>query len=141
MAYTSPARRPQTPMLRSQLKSKIHLARVTDANLDYEGSVTVPEDLMGAVDLWVGEKVLVVCRDNGERIWTYVQPGPAGSGAIVINGAAARRVQPDDRVTIMAFGQSEKPIEARRMLCNEHNEIVRVETGVKKVPIRETISF
>ncbi len=129
-------------MLRTQLKSKIHLGRLTDANLNYEGSITIPEDLMQAVDLWPGEQVLVVCRENGNRLWTYVQPGPGGSASIVMNGAAARLVQVDDRVTIMAFGQSEKPIEAKKILLNEQNEIVRSERGVKKVSLpRETLAF
>jgi len=122
-------------MLRTQLKSKIHLARVTDANLQYEGSITVPEDLMREVDLWAGEKVLVVCRDNGERLETYAQPGPAGSGAVIINGPAARRIGTGDRITVMAFGQSEKPVEAKKVICNECNEVVRSERGVKKVSL------
>jgi aspartate 1-decarboxylase len=129
-------------MLRTQLKSKIHLACVTDANLDYEGSITVPEDVMLEVDLWAGERVLVVCRNTGARLWTYVQPGPAGSGAFIINGAAARRMDRGDRITLMAFGQSEKPIEARKVLCNEHNEVVRFERGVKRVSLpKESIAF
>ena len=128
-------------MLRTQLKSKIHLARVTDANLNYEGSITIAEDLMQVVDLWAGEQVMIVCRDNGERLWTYVQPGPAGSGAVVINGPAARKISRDDRITIMAFGQSEKPIEAVKILCNEHNEIVRTERGVPKVSVPQSMAF
>lgn len=122
-------------MLRTQLKSKIHLARITDANLEYEGSVSIPEDLMQAVDLWPGEKVLVVCRDTGARLETYVQPAPAGSGAFVMNGAAARLIHAGDRVTLMAFGQSEKPIRAKRVILNERNEIVRSEQGVGKASI------
>ena len=129
-------------MQRSQLKSKIHLASVTDSNLNYEGSITIPEDLMQAVDLWPGEQVMVVCRDNGARLWTYAQPGPAASGAVVINGPAARRIGKDDRITIMAFGLSEKRIEAQKLVCNEHNEVVRTEQGVPKVSVpHETVSF
>jgi aspartate 1-decarboxylase len=86
---------------------------------------------MDAVGFWPGEKVLVVVRDNGERFETYVQPGPAGSAAIVINGAAARRVQVGDRVTLMAFGLSEKPIAARKILCDETNAIVNSAEGVE----------
>ena len=129
-------------MLRTQLKSKIHLARVTDANLAYEGSITIPEDLMLEVDLWAGEKVLVVCPTNGARLETYAQPGPMGSAEFVINGAAARRIGVDDRITIMAFGQSEKPIEARKIVCNEQNEVVRSSRGVPRVSLpRETMAF
>jgi aspartate 1-decarboxylase len=122
-------------MLRTQLKSKIHLARVTDANVDYEGSISIPEDLMQLVDLWPGEKVLVASRDTGARLETYAFPAPAGSAAIVINGAAARLIHRGDRVTILAFGQSEKPIRAKRVLLNERNEVVRSEHGVGKASI------
>jgi len=122
-------------MLRTQLKSKIHLARITDANIDYEGSISIPEDLMQLVDLWPGEKVLVASRDTGARLETYVFPGPAGSAAIVINGAAARLIHRGDRVTIMAFGQSEKPIRAKRVLLNERNEVLRSEQGVGRASI------
>ena len=129
-------------MFRTQLKSKIHLARVTDANLNYEGSITIAEDLMQTIDLWPGEKVLVVCRDNGQRLETYAQPGPPGSAAIVINGAAARRIGTGDRVTIMAFGQSEKRIQAKKVLCNEQNEVVRFSEGIDRVSIpQESIAF
>jgi len=129
-------------MLRTQLKSKIHLACVTDANLDYEGSITIPEDLMREVDIWAGEKVLVVCRDTGARLETYAQPGPVGSAAFIINGAAARRIGAGDRITLMAFGQSETPLEAKRILCNEHNDIVKSERGIHKVTLpQQAISF
>jgi aspartate 1-decarboxylase len=123
-------------MLRTQLKSKLHLARITDANVDYEGSISIPEDLMQLVDLWPGEQVLVASRDTGARLETYVFPGPAGSASIVMNGAAARLVHKGDRVTIMAFAQSERPIRARRVLLNERNEVVRIEHGVGKAPVQ-----
>ena len=122
-------------MLRTQLKSKIHLARITDANIDYDGSISIPEDLMQLVDLWPGEQVLVASRDTGARLETYVFPGPAGSAAIVINGAAARLIHRGDRVTIMAFGASEKPIKAKRALLNERNEVMKVEQGVGRASI------
>ena len=122
-------------MLRTQLKSKIHLARITDANIDYEGSISIPEDLMQLVDLWPGELVLVASRDTGARLETYVFPAPAGSGAIIMNGAAARLIQRGDRVTIMAFGQSDKPIRAKRILLNERNEVVRTDHGVGKATL------
>ena len=129
-------------MLRTQLKSKIHLACVSDANLNYEGSVTIPEDVMRAVDIWAGEKVLIVCRDNGARLETYAQPGPAGSAAFVINGAAARLIGKGDRITLMAFCQAEEKIEAKKVLCNEHNDVVKTERGVKKVAFpQETVAF
>jgi len=122
-------------MLRTQLKSKIHLARITDGNVDYEGSISIPEDLMELVDLWPGEQVLVASRETGARLTTYAFPAPAGSGAIVMNGPAARQIHRGDRVTIMAFGQSEKPIKARRALLNERNEVVQIEHGVGRATV------
>ena len=122
-------------MLRTQLKSKLHQARITDGNVDYEGSISIPEDLMQLVDLWPGEVVLVASRDTGARLQTYVFPAPAGSGAIVMNGPAARLIQRGDRVTIMAFGMSEKPIKAKRALLNERNEVLKVEQGVGMAPL------
>lgn len=117
-------------MLRNQLKSKLHQARITDGNVDYEGSISIPEDLMQVVDLWPGELVLVASRETGARLQTYVFPAPAGSGQIVMNGPAARLIHRGDRVTIMAFGLSEKPIKAKRALLNERNEVLKVEQGV-----------
>jgi aspartate 1-decarboxylase len=119
-------------MMRIQLKSKIHLARITDANVDYEGSIAIDEDLMEAVDLWPGEKVLVASRETGARVETYVFAAPAGSAAFVMNGAAARLIHRGDRVTIMAFGLSEKPIRAKRVVLDELNRVVRREHGVDK---------
>jgi len=85
------------------LKSKIHRATVTDANLNYIGSITIDEDLMDAASLVEFEKVQVLNINNGERIETYVIRGKRGSGEIVLNGAAARKVQPGDLVIIVAF--------------------------------------
>ena len=92
-------------MLLSILKSKIHCARVTEANLHYMGSITIDEDLMDAAGLLAGEHVHVVNNNNGSRIETYVITGPAGSGCICLNGAAARLFQPGDEVIIMAYAQ------------------------------------
>jgi len=91
-------------MLRSLLKSKIHHARVTEADLNYVGSVTIDKDLMVAADLLPNEKVLVANIGNGERFETYVFEGAAGSGVICMNGACARLVEVGDQVIIMAFG-------------------------------------
>lgn len=111
-------------MLRIQLKSKIHRATVTDANIHYEGSITIPEDLMAAADLWNGEKVLVTSVTSGNRLETYVIPGPSGSGQIVVNGAAAHLINAGQVVTIMGFGLSDQPVQPKRLLMNERNEIV-----------------
>ena len=90
-------------MLLSILKSKIHCARVTEANLNYMGSITIDEDLMDAAGLVAGEHVHVVNNNNGERIETYVIRGPRCTGCICLNGAAARKFQPGDEVIIMAY--------------------------------------
>lgn len=94
------------------LKSKIHRVTVTQANLDYIGSITVDEDLMDAAGLIHGEHVYIVDNNNGERIETYVIPGPRASGVICLNGAAARRVLPGDIIIIMSYA-SMPPDEAR----------------------------
>lgn len=111
-------------VLRTLLKSKLHRAAVTDANIEYEGSITIPTDLMAKADLWEGEKVLVTSITNGARLETYVIPGLAGSGQIVVNGAAAHLINTGHRVTIMAWGESEIPIAPKRLLLNERNEVV-----------------
>ena len=111
-------------MLRTLLKSKLHRAAITDANIDYEGSITIPTDLMEKVDLWEGEKVLVTSITSGQRLETYVIPGPAGSGQIVVNGAAAHLISTGHRVTIMAWAQSREPIKARRLLLDAKNGIL-----------------
>lgn len=85
------------------VKSKIHRVTVTEANLNYIGSVTIDQDLMDAVNIIANEKVTIVNNNNGERIETYVIPGQRGSGVICLNGAAARLVQPGDIVIIMAY--------------------------------------
>jgi aspartate 1-decarboxylase len=91
-------------MQRTMLKSKIHRATVTQADLHYVGSVTVDEDLMEAADLLPGEQVAIVDVTNGARLETYVITGPRGSGVIGINGAAARLVHPGDLVILIAYG-------------------------------------
>ena len=85
------------------LKSKIHRVLVTEANLEYIGSITIDEDLMDAANIYAGEKVQVVDNTNGARIETYVIPGKRGSGCICINGAAAHLVHVGDTVIIMAY--------------------------------------
>jgi aspartate 1-decarboxylase len=94
-------------MFRTMLKSKIHRATVTQADLNYVGSVTVDEELMDAADLLAGEKVAIVDVTNGARLETYVIAGPRGSGVIGINGAAARLVHPGDLVILIAYGVME----------------------------------
>ena len=86
------------------MKSKLHRGTVTGANLHYVGSITVDAELMDAADLLPNEKVQVVDIDNGARLETYVIPGERGSGDLCLNGAAARLVQPGDKVIVISYG-------------------------------------
>jgi len=85
------------------VKSKIHRVKVTGADLNYIGSITIDEDLMDAANIIEGEKVLIVNNDNGERLETYVIPGPRKSGEITLNGAAARKVAVGDTLILITF--------------------------------------
>lgn len=109
------------------LKSKIHRVKVTDANLDYIGSITIDEDLMDAANLIENEKVQVVNNNNGERLETYVIKGKRGSGVICLNGAAARKVQKGDILIIVSYIQidleSAKTFEPKIIFPDEHNRI------------------
>ena len=90
-------------MMIEVLKSKIHCVTVTEANLNYMGSITIDEDLMDAANMIAGEKVQIVDNNNGERFETYIIKGERGSGCICLNGAAARKVQGGDVVIIMSY--------------------------------------
>lgn len=90
-------------MMIEVLKSKIHCVTVTEANLNYMGSITIDEDLMDAANMIAGEKVQIVDNNNGERFETYIIKGERGSGCICLNGAAARKVQVGDVVIIMSY--------------------------------------
>lgn len=90
-------------MMIEVLKSKLHCATVTEANLNYMGSITIDEDLLDAANLIAGEKVQIVNNNNGERFETYIIKGKRGSGCICLNGAAARKVQVGDVVIIIAY--------------------------------------
>ena len=90
-------------MMIEVLKSKLHCVTVTEANLNYMGSITIDEDLMDAAGMIAGEKVQVVDNNNGERFETYIIKGERGSGAICLNGAAARKVQVGDVVIIISY--------------------------------------
>lgn len=112
-------------MLLNVLKSKIHRAMCSQADVEYEGSIEIPVDLMDAVGLVAGERVLVTSATAGGRLETYAQPGKPGTGTIIMNGGAAHVIKAGERITIMAFALSEKPIEAKKVVCNEKNEIIR----------------
>jgi len=111
--------------MRIMLKSKIHKAKVTEADLSYVGSITIDKTLMNLVDLWEGEQVLVVDNTNGARLFTYVIKGKPNSGIICMNGAAAHLVKVDDEIIIMAFAATDRKIKARNILVNKKNKFVR----------------
>ena len=116
------------------LKSKLHRATVTGACVDYEGSLTISEDIAERVGMLPYERILVGNMANGARFETYVIYGPRGAGVIELNGATAHLGGPGDRITIMSFGQF-TPEEAvnhhpRVAVLDENNAVVRYETGV-----------
>ncbi|WP_240413842.1 aspartate 1-decarboxylase [Paenibacillus periandrae] len=117
-------------MFRTMLKSKIHRATVTEANLNYVGSITIDEDLIDMIDILPNEKVQIVNNNNGARFETYVIPGPRGSGVICLNGAAARLVHPGDTVIILSFVMMSDE-EARKhipsiAIMGENNKVISV---------------
>jgi aspartate 1-decarboxylase len=125
--------------MRTMLKSKIHRATVTEANLQYEGSITIDKDLMEAADMLPFEQVHVLDIDNGSRLETYVIEGERGSGEICINGAAARLVTAGDRVIIISY-QTISEADAlnlvpRLVYVNEKNEIVDKRTEIRAATI------
>ena len=115
-------------MLREMMKSKIHRATVTQADLHYVGSITIDSDLLEEADIIANEKVSVVNINNGERFETYVIPGPSGSGAMCINGAAARLVQAGDLIIVISYAwvkdEELTSYEPKVLFVNEKNEIV-----------------
>ncbi|SDL67395.1 aspartate 1-decarboxylase [Sediminibacillus halophilus] len=117
-------------MFRTMMKAKIHRARVTEANLDYVGSVTIDSDILKRVGILPNEKVQIVNNNNGERLETYVIAGDPGSGVICLNGAAARLVQKNDIVIIVSYAMvDEKELadfSPKIALMNEHNQIVEL---------------
>lgn len=111
--------------MRQFLRAKIHRATVTEADLDYMGSVTLDSELMERVDIAPYEKVLIVDNTNGARLETYAIPGPAGSGVVCINGAAAHLVKKGDQVILMAFGIGDEAGTPKQILVDEQNRYVR----------------
>jgi len=107
------------------LRSKIHQGTVTEADLNYVGSITIDQDLIEKVGLWLGEKVMVVSNTSGVRLETYVLAGEPGSGKIAMNGAAAHLIKTGEQVIIMGFELSDQPIKAKVILVDEHNRFLR----------------
>jgi aspartate 1-decarboxylase len=117
-------------MFRTMMKAKIHRATVTEANLNYVGSITIDEEILERVDILPNEKVQIVNNNNGARLETYVIPGKRGSGVICLNGAAARLVQPGDVVIIMSYAmmdeQTARAHKPKIALLDEQNRIVQM---------------
>jgi aspartate 1-decarboxylase len=117
-------------MLRYMLKSKIHRAVVTEANLNYVGSITIDKELMEAADIMENEKVTIVNINNGQRFDTYVIEGEAGSGLMCLNGAATRLVEVGDLVIILTYTLLEteecKNYKPRLVFVNEKNQIEQI---------------
>lgn len=107
--------------MRWMLRSKIHKAVVTEAYLDYVGSITIDENLLEMVDLWPGEKVLVVSNTSGARLETYTIAGERGSGAIHMNGAAAHLIKKGEEIIIMGFELCASPIRPKVILAGAGN--------------------
>jgi len=127
-------------MLLTMFKGKIHRATVTEANLNYVGSITIDEDLLDAAGILPGEKVQIVNNNNGERLETYTIAGKRGSGVICLNGAAARRVQPGDIVIIIAYCLIDA-VEAKALVPNvvvldADNHIVEIDHTEKHGDIK-----
>ncbi|WP_413380569.1 aspartate 1-decarboxylase [Alkalihalobacillus sp. 1P02AB] len=117
-------------MLRTMMRAKLHRATVTEANLNYVGSITIDEDLMDAVGIIENEKVQIVNNHNGARFETYVIKGERGSKVCCLNGAAARLVQPGDAVIIIAYGMVDETelahFEPKVAVLGENNKIVEM---------------
>ena len=121
-------------MQKIMLTSKLHRARVTDCNIEYEGSIEIDEDLMDAAGLKSYEQVHIYDINNGNRLITYVIPGPRGSRVISVNGAAARQVEKNDRIIIAAYGmmdmESETGYQPRQVLLDENNHVVKLDRAL-----------
>jgi aspartate 1-decarboxylase len=111
--------------MRQLLRSKLHNGRTTDANVNYVGSIEIDMDLVDAVGLWEGEKVLVVSNTSGARLETYVIAGARGTGVISMNGAAAKLIGAGEQVIIMGFELADGPIQPTVVLLDDQNRIER----------------
>lgn len=112
-------------MLRELLQSKIHKATITEADLDYIGSITIDQALLDKVDLWPGQKVCVVSNTSGNRLETYVIAGERNSGMICMNGAAAHLIKKGEEVIIISYALSEKAIAPKCILVDSKNRYIQ----------------
>jgi aspartate 1-decarboxylase len=111
--------------MRQVLRSKIHKATVTEANINYIGSITIDQELMEMVDFWPEEKVMVVSNITGVRLETYVIAGEKGSGIICMNGAAALLIKKGEEIIIMGFELTDRPIKAKIILVDKKNKFLK----------------
>ncbi len=111
--------------MRSILRSKIHKATVTEANLDYIGSITIDQELVEKAGFKEGEKVLVVSNTSGNRLETYVILGERNSGVICMNGASAHLIKKDEEIIIMGFEITDEEIEPKNILVDENNKFLK----------------
>lgn len=111
--------------MRFVLRSKIHKATVTEANLNYIGSITIDEELIEKGGFWPGEKVLVVSNTSGARLETYVIVGKRNSGVICMNGAAAHLIKKGEEITVMGFELTDKSLKPKNILVNRQNKFLK----------------
>ena len=111
--------------MRWVLRSKIHKATVTAAEVQYIGSITIDEDLIERAGFWRGEKVLVVSNTTGARLETYILVGEKGSGVICMNGAAAHLIKVGEEIIVMGFELSDKPLPAKNVLVDGKNKFLK----------------
>ena len=111
--------------MRWVMRSKIHNATVTEANLHYVGSITIDENLLDLVGLWPGEKVLVVSNTSGSRLETYIIAGERGSGDMCMNGAAAHLIGAGEQIIVMGFELADKPMQPKVSLVDAANRFAR----------------
>jgi aspartate 1-decarboxylase len=122
------------------MRSKIHKATVTQANLDYIGSITIDQNLIEAAGFWPNEKVLVVSNTSGARLETYILVGERGSGCICLNGAAAHLIKKDEEVIIIGFELTSEPITPKAILVDKQNRFVCDMTETPMTSVQELLA-
>tara|TARA_B110000902_G_scaffold267061_1_gene357921 strand:- start:1884 stop:2264 length:381 start_codon:yes stop_codon:yes gene_type:complete len=122
------------------MRSKIHKATVTQANLDYIGSITIDQNLIEAAGFWPNEKVLVVSNSSGARLETYILVGERGSGCICLNGAAAHLIKKDEEIIIIGFELTSEPITPKAILVDKQNRFVCDMTETPMTSVQELLA-
>jgi aspartate 1-decarboxylase len=126
--------------MRTVMRSKIHKATVTQANLDYIGSITIDQNLIEAAGFWPNEKVLVVSNSSGARLETYILVGERGSGCICLNGAAAHLIKKDEEIIIIGFELTSEPITPKAILVDKQNRFVCDMTETPMTSVQELLA-